>query len=281
MLTLVNICTLATTEWVDIDTAPEYYQAYSEHDGSLLQLVFSDEFARDGREFLDAHDSRWTSLQLAPTTNLQVNYYNRSLAHTEAGNLVLTTTNQDVTFSDGRGGTETRHIQTAMLQSWNKFCFTEGAVELRAKMPGLYNQEGLWPAFWLMGNMGRATFERSTDGTWPWIFDECIEPESPDCAANQCTAQKISACDAEPGFGLNPRQGRGAPEIDIVEVQPGKYNNPYTAQPGCDGFPTPDAAIVEAVAMQQPFVSTSLQAAPGFPSVVDQRPHKGCEQRGP
>ena len=28
--------------------------------------------------------------------------------------------------------------------------------------------------------------------------------------------------------------------------------------------------------MQQPFVSTSLQAAPGFPATADQRPHKGC-----
>eukprot|EP00966_Prymnesium_polylepis_P246997 5712186-Prymnesium_polylepis.1 len=34
-----------------------------------------------------------------------------------------------------------------MIQSWNKFCFSEGAVELRARMPGLHNQEGLWPAF--------------------------------------------------------------------------------------------------------------------------------------
>eukprot|EP00966_Prymnesium_polylepis_P329660 7385336-Prymnesium_polylepis.1 len=24
-----------------------------------------------------------------------------------------------------------------MIQSWNKFCFSEGAVELRARMPGL------------------------------------------------------------------------------------------------------------------------------------------------
>ena len=200
MLSLVSICSLltaassTTAEWVDIDTPIEHHQTSSEHDGSPLQLVFSDEFDRDGRDFVDGHDSRWTSLQLAPTTNLQVNFYNRTLAHTDAGALVLTTTNQDVTFSDGRGGTETRHMQTAMLQSWNKFCFTEGAVELHAKMPGLYNQEGLWPAFWLMGNLGRTTFEFSTDGTWPWIFDECVEPDSPDCAANQCSAQKISAC---------------------------------------------------------------------------------------
>ena len=76
-----------------------------------------------------------------------------------------------------------------------------------------------------MGNLGRATFDRSTDGTWPWIFDECIEPGSLYCEANQCTAQRISACDAEPGFGLNPHQGRGAPEIDIVEGQPGKFSN--------------------------------------------------------
>ena len=90
------------------------------------------------------------------TTNLQVNWYNGSLARTSGGHLVLTTTSEDVTYPIGpadpitrvRPG-ESRHMQTAMIQSWNKFCFSEGAVELLARMPGLHNQEGLWPAFWL------------------------------------------------------------------------------------------------------------------------------------
>ena len=52
----------------------------------------------------------------------------------------------------------------------------QGAVEVSAQLPGESSQPGLWPAFWLMGNLGRATFERSTAGLWPFIFDECVEP---------------------------------------------------------------------------------------------------------
>ncbi|KAG2516589.1 hypothetical protein BBI17_007938, partial [Phytophthora kernoviae] len=33
----------------------------------------------------------------------------------------------------------------------------------------------------------------------------------------EASNQRISACEADPGSGLNPYQGRGAPEIDIVE----------------------------------------------------------------
>ena len=68
-----------------------------------------------------------------------------------------------------------------MLQSWNKFCLTGGVVEMSAKFPGrpvgglerlrmddlkLFGARnarnrpcfkdipGLWPAFWLLGNLG-------------------------------------------------------------------------------------------------------------------------------
>lgn len=200
-----------------------------------------------------------------------MNYYNSSNAYTSNGNLEILSTNQDVTFG-GNGSEETRHLQTAMLQTWNKFCFQEGAVDVSARMPGKSNQPGLWPAFWLMGNLGRATFARSTSGFWPFNFNECVPPDSPDCDANHCTAQRVSACDAAPGHGFNPYQGRGAPEIDVIEVQPGAFTieyGPNCAQPA-------DAASIAQLRMSQPFVSTSLQAAPGFPRGSQQRPPIGC-----
>ena len=39
----------------------------------------------------------------------------------------------------------------------------------------------------------------------------------------ELTGQRISACNANPGFGLNPFQGRGAPEMDILEVMSGMH----------------------------------------------------------
>ena len=73
-----------------------------------------------------------------------------------------------------------------------------------------------------MGNLARATFEASSEGIWPFSFDTCVHPDNAtDCEGSQCRAQRISACDATPGHGLNPLQGRGSPEIDIIEAMPG------------------------------------------------------------
>src|SRR5512145_2534873 len=68
-----------------------------------------------------------------------------------------------------------------------------------------------WPGIWMMGNLGRAIFSASTNRMWPFSYDKC-EPDvfNPD-------NQRISACDDNPGYGLNPNQGRGAPEIDLLE----------------------------------------------------------------
>ncbi|KAJ8578086.1 hypothetical protein ON010_g1121 [Phytophthora cinnamomi] len=46
---------------------------------------------------------------------------------------------------------------------------------------------------------------------WPFSYDKC-EPDLFDP-----TYQRISACNANPGYGMNPNQGRGAPEIDVLE----------------------------------------------------------------
>ena len=266
-------------EWIDIDSPDSACNDVSQRSGTPLTLVFSDEFEVDDRTFHDGDDSRFTGLNLAPNTNEQVNYYNSSLAFTSGGVLMLRTTSEDVTLPTSDGAVpEVRHLQTAMLQTWNKFCFSEGATEIRARLPGRSSQEGLWPAFWMMGNLGRATFDRSTDGIWPWIFDECVEPDDPDCAANQCNSQRISACNGSPGHGLLPYQGRGSPEIDVIEVQPGKYVNDYGSMDyfatlGCS---TPSEQTKSAVRMRQPFVSTSLQAAPGMPRDALERPKTGC-----
>eukprot|EP01031_Cornospumella_fuschlensis_P026553 gene26553-32090_t len=133
-----------------------------------------------------------------------------------------------------------------MIQSWNKFCFTGGILELSIQLPGGADGGGIWPAVWLMGNLARATFPESTVNMWPWSYDTCI-PE----ARGQ---QEVSACNPSPGFGLNAFQGRGAPEIDILEVMP-EHSMPGQAEP------------------IRAFMSSSLQIAPGI--ARDRRPHNG------
>eukprot|EP00966_Prymnesium_polylepis_P091219 2111281-Prymnesium_polylepis.1 len=131
-------------------------------------------------------------------------------------------------------------------------------------MPGVSSQNGLWPAFWLMGNLGRATFIDSTDGIWPFSFDSCLEDDNETCTANSCRSQKISACDDDPGYGLKANQGRGSPEIDVLEVMPGAST---VAEP---------CGSSVSFNISQPLFDTSLQIAPGFPVGSDQRPDYEC-----
>lgn len=132
---------------MDVDSPESACFKPAEREGRMMKLVFSDEFDRPGRTFIDGHDSRWTALESAPYSNEQVNYYNASHAFTRDGVLDILCTNDDVTFEvngtreEPHAKTETRTIQTAMLQTWNKFCFSQGAVEISARMPGPHGSQ--------------------------------------------------------------------------------------------------------------------------------------------
>lgn len=85
--------------------------------------------------------------------------------------------------------------KSGMLQSWNKFCFTTGYIEVAVTLPGPNsNTQGYvgviflkfleralidfftffsptysqWPGVWTMGNLGRPGYGATTDGTWPY-----------------------------------------------------------------------------------------------------------------
>ena len=77
---------------------------------------------------------------------------------------------------------------------------------------------------------------------WPWSYDTC---------SASADNQKISACTADPGYGLNSFQGRGSSEIDLLEVMPGHWAYAY------------DSLTLN---YTEPYLSTSFQVAPGFPS---------------
>jgi len=147
-----------------------------------------------------------------------LHFYNASQITTEGGKLVITTTTEDTKwkgwnpykkkyetmsrhFKVRRWGAVVGHTycaspslsfpahpplfcllsfrQSGMLQSWNKFCFTGGIIEAELQFPGRHDTGGLWPAFWLLGNLGRATFESSTNLMWPWSYDTCNRCPTP------------------------------------------------------------------------------------------------------
>lgn len=110
-------------------------------------------------------------------------------------------------------------------------------MELSAQLPGKWDIGGMWPAIWLLGNLARATFVGSSNNVWPWSFDEC----DPDLQSQQ----RFSACNLINHYGLNSKQGRGAPEIDIFEAMSG--NEKLINTP-----------------IHRPYLSTSYQVAPAI-----------------
>ena len=183
----------------------------------------SDEFNVPGRTFADGDDPTWTALDKTDNDASSggggsLHFYNSSMITTKDGLLEINTKVDPTEWqyfdpSQDKYSKVTKYFKTGMLQSWNKFCFTGGILEIDLTFPGAHDIGGLWPAVWMLGNLGRATYEASTNNLWPWSYDKCDRKLQ--------HAQAISACDAQNHFGLNPHQGRGATEIDVIEVMSG------------------------------------------------------------
>ena len=221
--------------------------AYPTTSADTYHLVFSEEFNVPGRTFEDGTDPRWTSLEKNDYTNDALHYYATANAVTDSkGRLVITTEAADtevVGFDDikGKKTRVTKHFRSAMLQSWNKFCFTGGIIEAEVELPGKSDIGGLWPAFWLLGNLARHTYVGSSEHIWPWSSAVCTE--------RSFESQHITACDQVAHYGLHPGVGRGSPEIDIFEVQPGNEKANH--------------GVFLRSSVGQPFMSASFQVAPG------------------
>jgi beta-glucanase (GH16 family) len=175
-----------------------------------LQLVFSDEFNTAGRDFGAGKDPYWEAVDHYNPTTGDLENYVASAVTTKDGNLQITATHQ---ISD-------QHPYTSgMLTSWNKFCFTGGAVEVSVKLPGDPANNGYWPAVWMMGNLARAGYMQSTQEVWPWSYDACD--------GNSAQWQKFSQCNVtNSSWGMKPHGGRGAPEFDILETNTCPTTNP-------------------------------------------------------
>lgn len=84
-------------------------------------------------------------------TNLALHFYHHDNAVTSNGVLNITTERKVNTYKAFNEETkkfyaDKKFVQSAMLQSWNKFCFIGGIIEFRARLPGDPTKGGLWPA---------------------------------------------------------------------------------------------------------------------------------------
>lgn len=223
-------------------------------DETVYHLVMSDEFNTPNRSFADGHDPVWTALDKpdddsSSTGDGSQHFYNSSfVTTTEDGMLKISTAAHKTEWRRFDHVTkefknEVKYFKSGMVQSWEKFCFTGGIVEIDVILPGDPSIGGLWPAIWMLGNLGRATYEASTNNIWPWSFNKC------DRELQQ--KQTISACNEQNHFGMHPFQGRGSTEIDLLEVMTGQASGPLGRT---------DPPIL------YPYADMTLQVAPGVPS---------------
>ncbi|KAI9912076.1 hypothetical protein PsorP6_009754 [Peronosclerospora sorghi] len=228
--------------WIDPDTPVDRY-VYTSSRGRPWDLVMSDEFNVPNRSFRAGDDHMWTSIEKPDGVNGALELYSHNLTSTRCDAdgtcyFYIKTIDEPNSIRVYNMYTHPPSYQTvhfwyrgAMVQSWNKFCYQGGMLEVRAQLPGATSPASgnpdlalgphgktantqfypTWPGIWMLGNLARAIFSASTNRMWPFSYNEC----NPDVF--NTSFQRISACESEPGYGLNPYQGRGAPEIDVLE----------------------------------------------------------------
>ncbi|KAF8314472.1 beta-glucan synthesis-associated [Clavulina sp. PMI_390] len=232
---------------IDADT-PDYALTRTGLDGQEYELVFSDEFNKDGRSFYPGDDPFWEAVDLWYQSTQDLEWYDPGQITTRDGALVIVL---DAADTDDHPGLP---YVSGMLQSWNKFCFTTGYIEVSTIFPGHADVAGYWPGAWLMGNLGRPGYGATGDGLWPYTYDSCDWGTLPNQTYNNQPAvnaeggqnskynnnlswlpgQRLSACTCkgEDHPGPNVGVGRGAPEVDIFEAQINKdtYNSGRVTQ---------------------------------------------------
>ncbi|EIW55856.1 beta-glucan synthesis-associated [Trametes versicolor FP-101664 SS1] len=229
-------------ELIDPDT-PDSAKTRTGFDGEAYELVFSDEFNKDNRTFYPGDDPFWEAADLWYGSTADLEWYDPKQVYTKNGALQI--------VMEQVADPSINHNQSyisGMLQSWNKFCFTSGYIEVSMTLPGPdSNTQGYWPGAWTMGNLGRPGYRATTDGTWPYSYDSCdvgtfpnqtlADGSGPAAALHSdqsrskynnelswLPGQRVSACTCpgEEHPGPSNNVGRGVPEIDILEAEKNK-----------------------------------------------------------
>ena len=115
---------------IDPDTPP-IARTRTGFDGKQYDLVFSDEFNKDGRSFAHGDDPFWEAVDLWYGATEDLEWYDHSQVSTSNGSLrILLEQVDDPSTNHGLP------YKSGMLQSWNQFCFTGGYIEVAITLPG-------------------------------------------------------------------------------------------------------------------------------------------------
>eukprot|EP01135_Chromosphaera_perkinsii_P006224 Nk52_evm1s462 gene=Nk52_evmTU1s462 len=219
-------------DWVDPDTPLKDRQTVARTSGNVMKLVFSDEFNSQDRDFsTQTSDNRWVGTDIYSWLTADDEVYTPEMLKMNFGSVRMSLEKYKTCYPAPSGNLICRPFKGGQMTTWNKFCFTGGRIEYKVKLPGAATMPGYWPALWLMGNLGRAGYGATLDGTFPYGYDHCdpgVYPTNsslPDASSSCMRGQRVNKCNTKykAPFGMNRNQGRGSPEIDILEISPGTH----------------------------------------------------------
>ncbi|KAL9001955.1 MAG: hypothetical protein Q9188_005099, partial [Gyalolechia gomerana] len=214
------------TGLIDKDT-PKSAMTKKAPDGKTLDLVFSDEFNTNGRTFYPGDDPYFTAVDLWYGVTQDLEWYDPDAVTTRNGVLEL---RFDEFNNHGL------NYRSGMLQSWNQLCFTGGLLEASLSLPGNGETVGFWPGFWAMGNLGRAGHAGTTDGMWPYSYndDKCdagiTANQSQTDGLSYLPGMRLPSCTCDGEDHPSPGKSRSAPEIDVLEASVATIGPPGSTQ---------------------------------------------------
>ncbi|KAG3112327.1 hypothetical protein PI125_g8341 [Phytophthora idaei] len=141
----------AVRTWVDPAT-PDERQTYISSRGRTWNLVMSDEFNTPNRSFRPGDDHIWTSLEKPDGVNGALELYSHNMTSTmcdDDGTCYFYIKAVDEVnvihvynmYTHPPGYVDTYFFyRAAMVQSWNKFCFQGGMLEVRAQLLGAVSE---------------------------------------------------------------------------------------------------------------------------------------------
>ncbi|KAF2760672.1 beta-glucan synthesis-associated [Pseudovirgaria hyperparasitica] len=196
---------------IDPDT-PEDAKTRTDINGDELILVFSDEFNEPNRTFYPGDDPYFFAPDFWYGATMDLEWYDPDAATTWDGTLEL---QMDQFPNHGL------NLRSGMLNTWNQLCFKGGVFEVSISLPGPGGVMGYWPGAWAMGNLGRPGYMATTDGLWPYTYNDCDAGITPNQSMADGTSrlpgQRLNSCTCKGEDHPTPGTGRGAPEIDILE----------------------------------------------------------------
>ncbi|PGH29245.1 hypothetical protein GX50_08008 [[Emmonsia] crescens] len=200
------------TSLIDPDT-PESAKSIISANGKKWKLVFSDEFNKDGRTFYDGDDPFFQAVDIWYGVTQDLEWYDPDAVTTKNGKLEI---RFDAFQNHGL------NYRSGMVQSWNKLCFTGGRLEASISLPGRGDTSGFWPGFWSMGNLGRPGYAATTEGMWPYSYDNICDAgitpnQSSTDGISYLPGMRLPSCTCKGEDHPTPGKSRSAPEIDVIE----------------------------------------------------------------